>query len=193
MKKIFAAVLSLILIFVFAGCGQSALSLPTPIISHFSHGTINGPAFCAKALNKDLSASKNRLPVGRIDTADEFEQFKKTAYILDEDWDDIPSFNDETAIYDGAFFEENSLLLVYITTGSTSYRFALGEVVLEDKSLLIKITETAKPQVFEEMIGNWFIIIPMADNFLQRCEEIDAVIDNANAAYSIDSVVYYDN
>ena len=89
------------------------------------------------ALNKDKMAisSVQHLPIYKFDTLNDLEQFKQTfgnTFTMDSSWDEVPSFNDATAKYDSAFFEENSLILIYVSANNSTHRFNVHNVIYDD-------------------------------------------------------------
>ena len=135
------------------------------------------------ALNTDKLAisSVKHLPIYKFDTLEDLEQFKLTfseVLTMDHGYNEVPSFHDVTTKYDEAFFEENTLLLVYIATNSGSLRFDLDSVYCDDASLCIHVKQINNPEVVTEDMAGWFITIAVADDMVAGCAEFDAAFNN---------------
>ncbi|MBQ7830288.1 MAG: hypothetical protein IJ345_08465 [Clostridia bacterium] len=132
------------------------------------------------ALNADKlqkSGYSNHLPIYRFDTLNDLEKFKTDfggEHGFNFGWDEVPSLNDVTAEYDDAFFEEYSLMLVYIDTISGSFRFGVNGMVCEDDYFCILVTQTNDPECFTDDMASWFITVPVLKSKIAGCTEFDA-------------------
>ena len=87
--------------------------------------------FYLAALNADkLSVSSvQHLPVFRFETAEELEEFKERFgdyFAMEHSLDErIPSFADITSKIDETYFESRTVFVVYVPSGSGSYRFGV--------------------------------------------------------------------
>ena len=69
------------------------------------------------------------LPVFRFETAEELEEFKERFgdyFAMEHSLDErIPSFADITSKIDETYFESRTVFVVYVPSGSGSYRFGV--------------------------------------------------------------------
>ena len=135
------------------------------------------------ALNRDKLAisSVKHLPIYKFDTPKDLEQFKLNfgeILTMDHGYDEVPSFHETTAQYDEAFFEKNTLMLVYVATNSGSLRFDVSSMYCDDTSLCIHVKQTNNPEVVTEDMAGWFITVAVPDDMVERCDEFDADFNN---------------
>ena len=82
----------------------------------------------------------------------------------------------EEAMSDRAFFEENTLMLVYVTAYSGSYRFGVNSVSLDGGSFCIYVEQTNDPEVGTQDMAGWFITVAVPDSTVAGCTGFDAVL-----------------
>lgn len=133
------------------------------------------------ALNKAKFTEENfkNLPIHKFDTLNELKQFKSyygNIYSIDGKYDEIASFNEATEKYTGEFFNNNSLILVYISSGSGSYRYDIKNIYLDGKSFIVYIEKTNNPEVFTCDMAGWFITVAVSDGAISNVLEFDAEI-----------------
>ena len=136
--------------------------------------------------NKMYQSSIRHLPIYCFDTLNDLEEFKDTfrnVLTMDSGYDEIPSFNDATSKYDNAFFNENSLVLVYVTAGSGSFRFGVQSVGYDEKSFMVHIQQLNNPEVYTMDMAGWFITLAVPDSLIENCSEFDADLDNIIELY----------
>lgn len=120
-------------------------------------------------------------PIYTFDTAEELQNFKKKfgdSFDMDKRWDEVPSFSTVTADYDEAFFKDNSIILIYIATGSGTYRYDVDSVDYNTTSLTVHVRETTNAMWRDAMCQGWFMTITIPDSYLINCTEFDSVIVN---------------
>lgn len=144
---------------------------------------ITDEEFFAGSLNsvKLLINSVQHLPVYKFETYDELNSFKqryKEVFPFDESWDEVPSFNEATAHMDKEFFEEYTLLLVYVTAPNSNLRFGVNSVYNDSENLCIHVEQTNNPDVLEDMMAGWFILVPVEKEQIQSCTAFDADLNN---------------
>lgn len=135
------------------------------------------------ALNKDKMAisSVQHLPIYKFDTLQDFKQFKLTfaeVLTMDYGYDEVPSFNNVTAKYDNIFFEENSLILVYVGANSGTYRFGVNSVFCDGTSFCIHVEQTNNPEAVTDDMAGWFVTVAVPDSMVANCTEFDADLNN---------------
>ncbi len=136
-----------------------------------------------KALNTGkMDENKIRhLPIYKFDKLKDLEQFKRTfegIFTMDVGYDEVPSFNSATAKYDDAFFEENSLLLVYVSANNCTHRFKVHSIGYDESSFEIHIVETTNAEMVEDAMAGWFVTVAVSDELIKNCTEFDADLNN---------------
>lgn len=133
----------------------------------------------AKALNTDkmMISSVRHLPIFRFDTLADLEQFKADfgeILAMDYGYDEVPSFNDTVNKYDEGFFDENSLMLVYVEASSGSCRYGVDSVYCDGNSFCVYTEQTNNPKVHTDDMAGWFITVAVPDSMIANCTEFDA-------------------
>lgn len=127
--------------------------------------------------NRMAESSVRHLPIYRFGTLEELEQFKQTfgeVLTMDSGYNEVPSFNDVTANYDETFFNENTLMLVYVSASSGTYRFGVNSVFCDGNSFCIHIEQLNNPEVVTDDMAGWFITVAVPDSMVANCSEFDA-------------------
>lgn len=137
--------------------------------------------FFSASLNYDsvLTGGAKHLPVYKFDTSKDLELFKSTfgeTLTMDHGYDEVPSFNNVTALYDDTFFEDNALILVYVDTTSGSYRFGVDSVVCADDSLYVKIKCINDPECVTDDMAGWFITVAVPKDTIENIKVFDAML-----------------
>ena len=137
-----------------------------------------------QALNTDKMSinSVQHLPIYKFDTLKDLEQFKNTfgsLFTMDSGYDEVPSFNSVTKKYDNAFFEENSLLLVYVSAGNCTHRFKMQNVGYDNKSFSVHVVETTNAEFVDTAMAGWFITVAVSDDLIKTVTSFDADLNNA--------------
>ena len=162
-------------------------------------GSVMNPKISKNSLNaKNIQPKDNRIPIYKFDTLAELEQFKADfgeEYGFINSYDEVPSFNDEAAKYGEEFFENNTLMLVYIVS-SGSYRYGVKSIHCDGTNFTIHAEQINHPSVIDDNIASWFITVAVPDSMVERVRFYDADIthyqDNSigfNKLYSIDGVI----
>lgn len=131
--------------------------------------------------NKMIESSVPHLPIYRFGTLEKLEKFKLDfgeALTMDSGYNEVPSFNDVTASYDEAFFNENTLMLVYVSASSGSYRFGVNSVFCNGSSFCIHIEQVNNPEAGTADMAGWFITVAVPDSMVANCSEFDADLNN---------------
>ena len=138
--------------------------------------------FYARACNRDTFTQSFvlHLPIYQLDTQADLAEFKGAVdgiLSVDRSYDEIPSFNTATAKYDEAFFEENSLMVVYVTASSGSWRFGVDSVAFDNGRFCVHVKQTNRPEIFTEDMAGWFITVAIPDQMAKACYTFDAHLD----------------
>lgn len=146
-------------------------------ISHSYFVDVEEEVYIAPLNSEKLSIDSVHLPVYKFDTWNELEQFKQ-AFRNDEiqcvSYYGAPSLDETTADYDEKFFDENTLILVYIGASSGSYRFDVESVRIYETTLFVHVEETEKPDVVTCDVAGWLITVAVPDSIVENCTEFDA-------------------
>ncbi len=139
------------------------------------------------SLNREKLAisSVRHLPIHRLDTYEDLEQFKATFsgdLTLDKGYDEVPSFNAATTKYDKDFFEYNSLMVVYIDATNSTHRYAMQSVE-HSGVFCVHIEETTKAEAVDDALAGWFVIVTASDELLNGCTGFDADFNNTIDLY----------
>lgn len=131
-------------------------------------------ALYADSLNR---AGRNQLPLYKFDSKSELDDFqRKFGDDLSTIYDDLRSEGAaKMQKYDAAWFEDNSLLLVYVEASSGSYRYGLESVGSESDKLILYITQTDHPEVSTCDMSGWFILVELPHSVAERFSEFDAM------------------
>ena len=119
------------------------------------------------------------LPIYKFDTLNDLEQFKVNfgeILTMDAGWDEVPSFNDATQKYDKVFFEENTLILVYVPANNSTHRFGLSGIGLDDTQCHIHLEETTGAEEVDTAMAGYFLTVALPDRYIAKCRAFDATI-----------------
>ena len=138
-----------------------------------------GDAVFFGALNRDklYISSVAHLPIFKFDTLQEWEGFKRSmgkAFDFTSGRDGVPSFDEATAKYDAAFFEEGTLLLIF-TTGFLDAPVGVHSIVYDESFFYVHVgMPDAGERSAEEERVNWFLTVAVADGLSEHCTAFDA-------------------
>lgn len=156
------------------------------VVLSFANHTENSDVYTHSLnLSKMQSDSIQHLPIYKFDTVEDLEQFKELfgdVLTMDSTWDEVPSFNDATAKYDKEFFNENSLLLVYISVTNSTHRFGLSGIEWNNNSLSVRVTETTGAEEVVDAMAGWFLTIAVEDESIATCTDFDAFFANTETS-----------
>ncbi len=182
MKKLIALILASICLITLAAC--------FPVDPGYGNtvayaGWSDDPIIAEGSLNwKELIRNEDgaRLPIFKIDTMDELEQFRAkyvNALSLEQDYNGVPSFNGALAKAqwdrDG-FFKDNSLLVVYVPANSGSFRFGVFRVEVTDNRVCVYVEQTNRPENVSDDMAGWFVLVEIDDKAIQGCNSFDAIL-----------------
>ncbi len=151
----------------------------------YANWSEEGQIFLGCLNGKKMYESKTQhLPIFKFDTVEELEQFKERMgdYLtFDSGYDEIPSFNEVMSKYDEGFFDENTVILVYVQANSGSYRFGVNSVCRYGKCFCVHVEQTNSPTEVTCDMAGWFITLCVADDAIADCTEFDADLNNVNS------------
>ncbi len=156
------------------GTAQSgSYDLPKPIVEiktavAYANWTEDSRVFadCSNAGMMTIS-SVPHLPVYKLDTLKDLEQFKENfrdILTLDHGYDEVPSFNDITALYDDTFFADHTLLLAYVTAPSGSFRYSIQDISYGGSTFCLDVVQTNDPETHTDDMAGWFVIAEVLDS-----------------------------
>lgn len=137
-------------------------------------------------LSKMQSNSIKHLPIYKFDSLKDLKQFKESfgdILTMDNGWDEVPSFNEATAKYDAKFFEDNCLMLVYVSASNSTHRFGLGSIGWDEKSVCINVVETTGKEFVDAAMAGWFLTVAVSKDSIATCTEFDADLNNEIKLY----------
>ena len=137
-------------------------------------------------LSKMQSNSIKHLPIYKFDSLKDLKQFKESfgdILTMDNGWDEVPSFNEATAKYDAKFFEDNCLMLVYVSASNSTHRFGLGSIGWDEKSFCINVVETTGKEFVDAAMAGWFLTVAVSKDSIATCTEFDADLNNEIKLY----------
>ena len=152
--------------------------------------------FYLAALNSDKLAisSVRHLPVFCFETAGELEGFKERfagEFAMEHEIDEFgPSFADVTEGMDEAYFEDRTVFVVYVPSGSGSYRFGVDSVYRDSKALCIHIKETGNPEVYTCDMAGWFVVVSLEKALVEGVTDIDADMNHLQS-YAVANIADY--
>lgn len=156
------------------GTAQSgSYDLPKPIVEiktavAYANWTEDSRVFadCSNAGMMTIS-SVLHLPVYKFDTPEDLERFKETfrdILTLDHGYDEVPSFNDITALYDDSFFADHTLVLAYVTAPSGSFRYAIQDISYGGSTFCLDVVQTNDPETHTDDMAGWFVMAEVLDS-----------------------------
>ncbi len=137
-------------------------------------------------LSKMQSNSIKHLPIYKFDSLKDLKQFKESfgdILTMDNGWDEVPSFNEATVKYDAKFFEDNCLMLVYVSASNSTHRFGLGSIGWDEKSFCINVVETTGKEFVDAAMAGWFLTVAVSKDSIATCTEFDADLNNEIKLY----------
>lgn len=131
------------------------------------------------SLNKDnlYINSIQHLPIFKFDSLGELIAFRDSfgdKSVFDADYDECPSFNEYISKFNEAYFESESLLLIYVDEPSGSFRHQVGQIVVENGALCVTVN-AVKPEVYTFDEASWFVPVQVSKNVTDSCTLYDAV------------------
>lgn len=121
--------------------------------------------------------SENRiehLPVYKMDTLEELEQFRQTLHKMEQYLHNEVSLDGMTERYDEEFFEENTLILAYLYASSGSYFYTVDSVRMVDNTLSVHVKCTNPSEGVTCDVAYYFVTVSVPDSVIADCIEFDA-------------------
>ena len=136
------------------------------------------------AVNKDLlqSGDGEHLPVFLIDTPEQLAAFKsqyQDVFAMDQGHNSIRSLEQalaQTQWDRAAFYEEHTLMLIYIPANSSTYRYGIQRVDTEDGSLTVRVEVKNNPNIVSDDMAGWMLLVLVGDEEIAKYTQIDAIL-----------------
>ncbi len=142
--------------------------------------------FAEKAIYTPNSSAE-KIPVIRFDSKEKFDSFIDAArkpFGFDDERENGHSFLENTKGYTKEFFKEKSVVLVYISEPSGSFRHRVNSVTKKNGFAEISVSRVKPEPPHTDDVGDWFITIAVDKSFISDCSSITAVRGNdINANY----------
>ncbi len=162
---------------------------PSPIRQIFDNrmswaGWDGGAILYVRALNSEQHQKYNgtqHLPIYVFQSKDQLVSFMsdECKYLtIDQSLGEVPAFAETAASYDEAFFAENSLILVYVTSENCSSRYSATGFQCDGTSFLLRVEETEKNRDNNSPRGGWFVTVVVANELIEGCSQFDAILYN---------------
>ena len=161
--------------------GTSASKVLDIAVSYANWGDFSRIHNIPLNISKMAISSVIHLPIYKFDTLSELEQFKTDVngiLSFDQSYDEVPSFNYVTMKYDEEFFDENTLMLVYVEASSGSCRFGVDSISQTDGNFCIHIKQTNNPEIHTDDMAGWFITVAVPDSMIAEFISFDADLNN---------------
>jgi len=144
------------------------------------------PTVFQKALNTmrgTPNTTIDNLPVFKFDTVSDLVQFEQafaSMFSFGTGYDEMPSFQEVKGAFDEAFFEKNTLVLVYVESGSGSYRYGVKDIYCDDSAMLIRVETRNHPMIITADMAGWFLMVTLPDDLMSGILSFDAEHVRAN-------------
>ena len=183
MKKILILILAFMLCFASVSCNSNDKNdenddTPKKTFEEFQCKVSYGNFLEDTVIHENaLNATEGNYPIYRLDTKQELTQFliDYDEYIPYDDCDYEDTFIAATKPYDESFFEENSLLVVYVQTSSGSYSFGVDKVDINGERCVVDVKQTNAPEIITHDMAAWFISVTVKKSTIKDCTSFDAI------------------
>ena len=167
----------------FGGCAPNLHNKIDPAYGNIIAyaGWTNDDRIYENALNKDILQARDgvHLPVYKMDTFEEFEQFKSDysdVFTMNQGRDKYLSFDDTVARVQWnteAFYKDYTMLAVYIPAMDGTLRFHVADVQTKNETFDIFVGQGHADLVSDEMAG-WLILMEVKDEEMQEYKYFNA-------------------
>ncbi len=158
---------------------EISLSVPRYEVCYANH--TDSAAVYLGSLNKDkMYESKSlHLPIYKFDDRSALDGFRKNFdedLTFDSGYDEILSFDEIAAGYDEKYFEDNSLLVCYVSSSSGSNRYGVKEIYNDGTYFRITVTQTNSPEVGTCDMAGWLVWLEVSKSDIQTVREFDCIM-----------------
>lgn len=148
----------------------------------------DGDELIQSALNFDKmglaygqTADAEHLPIFKVSSVDELEQFKTTfadCLVFDSGYNEIPSFMEATDTMNADYFAEKTVFIVYVAANSGSYRYGVNSVYKDADNFCIHIEQTNNPEGVTMDMAGWLITVAVDKSMVEGISNFDADLNN---------------
>lgn len=163
---------------------QPAGVAPDKVVDiQLSYAGYTGEAsFHAAAENSDRLhlSSALHLPIYKFDTKEQLDDFTGIYgkfLSLNQGYEGVPSFYGAAERYDEAFFDENTLMLVYVQSSSGSNRYGVDSIYCASNYFCVHVKRTNDPHMHTDDLAGWFLMISVPDSVISGIKTFDADMD----------------
>lgn len=136
------------------------------------------------ALNQESLQNEpnEHLPVFKMDTLEDLERFKseyENVFDMEQGFDNINSFDAmlKQAQFDREiFYEEHSLLIIYVPANSSTLSFFVDEIITTDNSLCFSVGQKENREVGTDDMAGWMLLVKATKEEIQKYTSFDAVL-----------------
>lgn len=125
----------------------------------------------SKAINAaEISfGSAQSLPIYKFDSLDDYQGFRQTVYSVKE-----PTLDYALANCDKDYFDNHTLLLVYVPTGNRTDCYGVDYLECNGSMLRVHLQETTGEASKTDGKMGWFVLVAVADSMVEKCTAFDA-------------------
>ncbi len=166
--------------------GAGSVDVPYKI-SYANYTTKSWIYTSALNTSKMYQSSQEHLPIYKFESRDELEQFKKSAggsLSIDKSYDNIQSLNDATAEYGAEFFKDNALILTYISSTSSTWRYGVKELYNDGKNFQLTIMRSDSSESGDSAMCGWYVTVEVKKSDIENCTSFDAVCNDIDSGIS---------
>lgn len=161
--------------------GGSVQTVPVSFVSNTAYANWTGePGIYEESLNRpDPEEGYAAVPVYVFTDREELVRFRDMfsgVLSMNYGYDEIPSFEEATSSYGDEFFEERSLILAYVTSGSGTFRYDVKDITVTGPDLLMTVIRTNDPEAYTEDMAGWYIMAEVAKQDIEDCTGFDACV-----------------
>lgn len=161
---------------------------PSPVNQIFDNclswaGWTGDASLFVGALNSDQLQTNHtqHLPIYVFKSKAELDSFMTRMdehLSMDEQRDEVPAFTETASKYDEEFFEANSLVLVYVTSGSWNTRYSATGFYCDGTSFVLHVEDTTEDDFGDAAMGGWFVSVVVDNKLIDSCSQFDAYLYN---------------
>lgn len=167
--------------------GAGSVDVPYKI-SYANYTTKSWIYTSALNTSKMYQDSQKHLPIYKFESRDELEQFKASAagsLSIDKSYDNIQSLNDATAEYGAEFFKNNALILTYISSNSSTWRYGVKELYNDGKNFQLTIMRSDNSESGDSAMCGWYVTVEVKKADIKNCTSFDAVCNDIDSGLSL--------
>lgn len=127
------------------------------------------------------SGERPRLPLYKFDSREALDAFKtkfsEGFQSYGEPWYKGPTFVSKIEKYGDDWFEDNTLLLVFVEASSGSFRYGLDHYAIDESgNCILYIRQTNDPEVHTDDMSGWFVLVELPKTAAKQFTEFDAMM-----------------